>query len=102
MLTPGTSRRYHEIKDNEADRVAYFLLHTEEATRDELFLRLLYHVHPKTVYKIRCCYGAEASRMQLKLAQRCREAYGPWRQGQVPQSKGAIACSDKPSGLVHG
>ena len=52
-LTPANPRRYHGFKDNESQRVAYFLLHTDEATRDEMFLRLLYHVHPKTDYKIR-------------------------------------------------
>ena len=65
MLTPDNLRRYHGFKDSEAEQVAYFLLHTDEATRDEMLLRMLYHVHPKTVYKIRCCHGAETSRMQL-------------------------------------
>ena len=92
----------NRMKDNEADRVAYFLLHTDAATRDEMFLRLLYHAHPKTVYKIRCCYGAEELRMHLKLAQRTLAAYGPWREGEAPRSQGVIACSDKPTGLVHG
>ena len=92
----------NRLKDNEVDRVAYYLLHAEAATRDELFLRLLYHAHPKTVYKIRCSYGAEELRMHLKLAQRTRAAYGPWREGEAPRSQGVIACSDKPTGLVHG
>ena len=100
MLTPDNPRRYHGFKDNEADRVAYFLLHTDEATRDEMFRRLLYHVHPRTVYKIRCCYGAEKSRMQMKLAHRSLEAYGPWRRGETPRSQGVLACSDR--GIVHG
>ena len=99
-LTPANPRRYHGFKDNESQRVAYFLLHTDEATRDDMFLRLLYNVHPKIVYKITCCYGAEKSRMQMKLAHRSLEAYGPWRQAETPRSQGVFACSDR--GVVHG
>ena len=90
----------NRLKDNEVDRVAYYLLHAEAATRDELFLRLLYHAHPKTVYKIRCAYGAEEWRMHLQLAQRTQAVLV--REGEAPQSQGVIACSDKPTGLVHG
>ena len=53
MLTPDNLRRYHGFKDNEAEEVANFLLYTDEATRDEMLLRLLYHVHPRTVNKSR-------------------------------------------------
>ena len=45
-------RRNHYFKGVDAELVMDFLQHTDGATRDELLLRLLYHVHPRTVKDI--------------------------------------------------
>ena len=42
-------RRYRNFKDGDVEHAMDFLQHTDGSTRDEMLIRLLYHVHPRTV-----------------------------------------------------